>query len=149
MDESITSLVFVSIRDEWQAIPPHLAPWGVWITQHPPLPADVHEILHPTRSVQQAWLLQGSEFPPQLRNVWEYIRFYTMHFERPWDPYFLAPRDPRFERTYPLGLAAFAPLADTRDLCLETTWGGRSGRGRRIRQTAPGVLSEIERFWIS
>ena len=127
---------------------PHLKPWGIWITQHSPVPADTH-FIELTHTVQLVWLLQDGGFPPQARSIWEYIRFVVMHFERPWDPSHLASRDPRFDRIYPLGFAHFAPFSDSEDLYLETLWGPRSGRGRRVRRTTPGALTEVELLWLS
>jgi hypothetical protein len=149
MDLSLIGLVFDSIRAEWRDIPPHLAPWGVWIAQHPPLPADAHPISLHLRAVQRAWLLQGDDPQPRERNVWEYLRYVVVHFERPWDTYHQAPQDPRFARTFPMGMARFAPFGESEDVYLETVWGGLWGRGRRLINTAPGVLTEARVFWVS
>ena len=92
------SLMFELIKDEWLAIPSQRRPWGIWITQHAPLPSDTHSLPHQTRTLQRAWLLQDNIFPPEPRDPWEYARFFIMHFARPWDPYYLASIDPRFHR---------------------------------------------------
>ncbi len=171
-DQAAIDQILSLIRDEWQAIPPEYAPWGVWIAQYPPIPADARDapqqsqsdgspvsasvsfsanadIPYPRRSVLRAWLLQGADLPTQERDIWEYLRFWVVHFERPWDPYYLAPGDPRFDRTYELGLGAFAPYAGSEDWYLETIWGSLWGRGRRVRKMPSGGLAENEVLWVS
>lgn len=151
MDPSTISLLFGYIRDEWIAIPSRfMPPWGVWITQHPPLPPDARDIPNLTYSIQRAWFMQAPDRAPQPRSVWEYIRLVIVHFEQPWNAFDIPVPDERFQGPcYPIGFAHFAPFIDSQDLCLEIVWGGRWGRGRRLRQTTPDVLTPIQEFWVS
>lgn len=156
MDPSIIQQVLQRIKEEWQALPvlsvggqPGSKPWGVWITLHAPLPAVTHMISQPTHSVWRAWLLQDGPDQPQERSIWEFIRFYVVHFERPWDKEYLAGTDPRFDRYFILGLAAFARYEDTQDIYLETIWGGLWGLGQRLTINAQGQLEPTEQLWVS
>ena len=141
--------VWPLIRQEWNALPEAVKPWGVWITLHAPLAAAAD---HPLQEalLLQAWLLEEGKERPHERSIWAFTRFWVMHFERPWDVAGCASRDPRFTaRCYLLGLAALATYADSQDLYLETIWGGRWGWGRRLTLTPEGLIERTQGLWIA
>jgi len=156
MDPSVIQQILQHIKEEWQALPmlsvagqPRSKPWGVWITLHAPLPANADMISRPAHSAWRAWFLQDGPDQPQERSIWEYIRFYVVHFERPWDKAHLAGTDPRVYRYFVLGLAAFARYEDTQDIYLETVWGSLWGLGRRLTINAQGQLEPVQQLWVS
>jgi hypothetical protein len=86
----------------------------------------------------------------QEQNIWAFIRFWIMHFERSWDEAGCASSDPRFSaRCYPLGMAAFAPYADSHDIYLETIWGGLWGFGRRLTIKADNLIEPLQGLWLA
>lgn len=137
------------IKEEWKALPEECQPWGVWITLHAPLLASPdHPLLD--ASIDQAWFLEGRMSMPEQRSIWAFTRFWVMHFVRPWDEAGCASRDPRFSaRCYPLGLATFAPYANSPDAYLETIWGGRWGWGRRVTFAPDSSLEQVQFLWIA
>lgn len=87
---------------------------------------------------------------PQEQNISAFIRFWIMHFERHWDAAGCASGDPRFStRCYPLGMAAFAPYADSPDIYLQTIWGGRWGFGRRLTIKSHDIIEPLEGLWLA
>lgn len=158
MDPSVIQQLLQLIKEEWQALPvlskrgqPWSKPWGVWITLHAPLPADADMISQPAHSVWRAWFLQAGPDQPQERNIWEFIRFWVMHFERPWDKERLAGTDPRFsiQPYYALGLASFAGYENSQDIYLGTIWAGLWGLGRRLTINAQGQLEPVKGLWMA
>jgi len=142
--------LFQLIKEEWQGLPVEWKPWGVWITLHTPLPAEADGLVQPTCTLCRAWFLEESTSRPQERSIWAFTRFWIMHFERPWDAAGCARGDPRFSaRCYPIGMAAFAPYADTPDIYLQTIWGGLWGFGRRLTATADGRIEPLQGLWIA
>lgn len=142
--------LFSLITEEWKALPQECKPWGAWITLHAPLAAATNDPLLHEAPPQQAWFLEEGMGRPRERSVWAFTRFRVMHFVRPWDTGDCATPDPRFSaRCYPLGLAAFAPYADSHDLYLETIWGGRWGLGRRLTLTPEGLIEPAQGLWIA
>jgi hypothetical protein len=141
--------LWTQIRQEWNALPEAGKPWGVWITLHAPLVAAADDPLQ-LASVQQAWFLAEGMERPHERGIWTFARFWVMHFERSWDVAGGASPDPRFSaRLRPIGLAAFAPYADSQDLYLETIWGGLWGWGRRLTLTSDGLIERTQFLWIA
>jgi len=151
MNPSWIQPLFSLIREEWKALPDECKPWGVWMTLHVPLAADADHILQRRMPpIHRAWFLKDGMKMAEERDIWAFTRFWVMHFERPWDEAHGASADPRFSaRCYPLGLAAFAPYADSQDLCLETIWGGLWGLGRRLTLTAHGSIEPVQGLWIA
>jgi hypothetical protein len=138
------------IRQEWNALPEAVKPWGVWITLRAPLAADVDHPLQREDLPLQAWFLEAGMETPHERSIWAFTRFWVMHFEQPWDVAGCASPDPQFTaRCYPIGLAAFAPYADSQDVYLETLWGGRWGMGGRLTLTPEGVIERGQILWIA
>lgn len=150
METSCQQHLLQLIKEEWQGLPAQWRPWGVWITLHASLPAETDHLLHPTRTLQRAWFLEERMNGPQERSIWAFTRFWMMHFERPWDAAGDPSGDPRFSaRCYPLGMAAFAPYADSHDLYLQTIWGGLWGFGQRLTLKTDGLLEPLKGLWIA
>jgi hypothetical protein len=138
------------IRQEWEALPEAGKPWGVWITRYAPLAAETSHPLERKSLPLQAWFLEAGMERPDERSIWAFTRFWMMHFERPWDVAGWASPDSWFTaRCYPLGLASFAPYADSQDFYLETIWGGRWGLGRRLTLTPEGLIERTQGLWIA
>src|SRR5215472_10235820 len=136
MDPSSCQHLLSLISDEWRALRAPLARDADFL----PLDAPIHQV----------WFLDGSMIKPQNRNVSEFARFLAMHFLRPWDIAECASADPRFSaRCYPLGLAAFAPYADSTDVYVETIWGKRWGWGRRLRFAPDASIAQMDGLWIA
>ena len=143
---------FLSLtREEWKALPEVSRPWGVWMTLHAPLAANADHILQRRMPlIHGAWFFEDGMALPAERDIWAFTRFWVMHFERPWDEARCASRDPRFSPgRFSLGVAAFAPYADSQDWCLETLWAGLRGQGRRLRLTTEGIIEPVQDLWIS
>ena len=137
------------IRGEWNALPEAGKPWGVWIRLYAPLAVTADHLQQEALPLQAWFLEEGMEWPHE-RSIWAFARFWAMHFERRWAVADCATLDPRFSaRCYPLGLAAFAPYADSQDLYLETIWGGRWGWGRRLSLTPEGLIERSQGLWIA
>lgn len=138
------------IKEEWRGLPIEWRPWGVWITLHTSLPAEADHLLPSTRTLRSAWFLEERMNVPQERSIWAFTRFWIVHFERPWDAAGCASTDPRFSaRCYPIGVASFAPYADSRDIYLQTIWGGLRGFGRRLTPKADGQIESLQGLWIA
>ena len=136
------------IREEWQVLPAEGKAWGIWLTLHPPLPADADAINLPTQPVLRAWFLRENMDELQERSVWEFARFWIMHFERSWDRTGGAAPDPRFSaRCYAIGRASFALCADSNDVYLETRWGRLWGSGWRLTISAHDQVESMRELW--
>ena len=150
METSYQQRLLQLIKEEWLELPAQWRPWGVWITLHTPLSAGTDHPLQATHTLRSAWFLEERMNEPQERSLWAFIRFWIMHFERPWDAAGCASDDPRFSaRSYPVGMAAFAPYADSPDIYLQTIWGGLWGFGRRLTTTADGLIEPVQGLWIA
>lgn len=139
------------IMEEWKALPEVSRPWGVWITLHAPLAADTDYILQRRMPpVHGAWFFEDGMTLPAERDIWAFARFWVIHCERPWDKtYFASPASRFSSGRDSLGMAAFAPYANSQDWCLETAWGGFEAWGRRLRLTTEGFIEPVRVLWKS
>ena len=131
----------------WNPLPEERWPWGVWIRQHDPLPASTPEIDQLTTPLRNAWFL--SEDGLRQMNPWSFLRFWTVQSIRPWaapDSYI---EDVAFARPrWRIGYAAFAVIADSDEIYVETVWGGLWASGRLVT-TAGRTVQEVTFLWIA
>ena len=142
----IESALLDKVVQDWQGLPASFRPWGVWIRKCPemmPGEDQINGLLLP----QRVWFLNERGLHP--RNVWEWQRFYTVHFEQPWCSKFFSKEPAIVFGAGKIGMAAFAPIAGTGRYYLETQWDGRWGHGWEVIPGADAAALTLKELWIS
>jgi hypothetical protein len=149
MDEKITAFALRRILQEWKALPKEAPPWGVWITQHAPILETITDGVTSVSPIERAWFLSTKGL--EQRNAWEFFRMMVIQGEQPWCSKAFKEKSAIRSGTkmHEIGLAAFAQYRDSRNLYLETQWGGLYGAGWCIRFTDEFGEFESKRLWIS
>ena len=135
-----------SIVREWQGLPASLCPWGVWIRKYSQMPPGKDQV---DASVLPQWVWFLDKYGLHSRNVWEWQRFYTVHFEQPWCSKFFSMEPVHVFGAGQIGLAAFAPYAGMDNYYLETLWDGRWGHGWEINFGIDNQLLARTELWIA
>ena len=142
MAPEVLALLLRTVEDTWRELPPQERPSGVWVCLHDPLHEEADE---PRTPVRRVWFL--SESGAGERDPWEYQRFYTVHFVRPWASVAVANASFTLRR-YAVGLASIAEYAPSGDLYVGWQWAGLHGRGVRLRSER-GALRHVRDLWVS
>src|SRR5207302_8005031 len=82
MDTRAEHTILRYIEREWRSLSPDMQPWGMWLTLHGPLPEAADKLDRESSPARQAWFLDENGLRP--RSVWEYRRFWAVHFLQPW-----------------------------------------------------------------
>lgn len=156
MKVEIQNLCLEYIIAEWKHLrplqigneTPVIPPWGVWIRLYEPILVDQNDLRDHENIIVKVWFLteQGLEE----RDPWAYSRFVTVKGYRPWSNMTQKPRESVWgDKFHEIGLGAFAGINGTDKIYLETQWGGKLGRGCRMKIDEQGSL-EVERVvWVS
>jgi hypothetical protein len=145
MDERHLNTLLSIVRRRWLELEPERRPKGVWISYREPISPDIVEGI--TTPVIEAWFLD--ERGITRRDVWEFLRFYTVHCVQPWCGRTFPERDPIFGRVHEFGLATFADYRGSADIALETVWGNLHGRGWRYKINDQGRIELVGLQWLS
>lgn len=119
---------------------------AVWIRQYPFMPLDLYEVNDYTMFPQAVWFLDKNGLRQE--NVWKWRRLVTVHLRQPWCSKDFKEPSPFFDRSYPIGLAAFAPY-DGDKFYMEVQWGSLFGKGWEVTINEQGKLLCMHEKWIS
>jgi len=142
----IESVLLDSVIQEWHSLPATFRPWGVWIRKCVALSPDedqINTLLMP----QAVWFLD--ERGVHSHSVWEWQRFYTVHFKQPWCHKFFSMEPAAAFGAGKIGMAAFAPIDGRQSWYLETQWDGRYGHGWEAVPSADTAALTLKELWIS
>lgn len=153
MRPEIVELCIRYTIDEWRKLqprklqdkPPIPPPWGVWIRLYDPLSPTASDITN-KHVLRRVWFL--TERGLQERDPWEYARFVTVTWHRPWASAGFAPREAIWGILFEIGLAAFAEFSGTEEVYRETRWGSRWGQGYRMKPDKNHTLQIVETLWL-
>lgn len=96
---------------------------------------------------QRVWFLD--KYGLHSRNIWEWQRFYTVHFEQPWCSKFFSMEPVPVFGAGQIGLAAFASFAGADNYYLEMLWDGKWGKGWEVSPTANSKDLTFRELWIA
>lgn len=132
---------------EWIHVSGGLLPWGLWLTQQPPVPEGQDWLTYEAAAVKHAWFLD--EWGVHSRNTWEFRRFWTVQHAQPWCTREVRERSVIIgQQRFPIGIGAFAEYVGTDRCYVELLFGKLHGRGYELLLTADEVFSELD-LWIS
>ncbi|MBS1795655.1 MAG: hypothetical protein JSS81_17500 [Acidobacteria bacterium] len=136
-ENEVQTFFLLEIEREWSALGKRFPapPWGVWIREYRAAGAE-QSGFRIDAVPQNVWFLDKKGFRRKPPN--DFQRFLLVQTGRLWNDGFFGgfesvvwSRGDRF--FHELGLAAFAPVEDAKNLYyLEYIWGGRFGRGHCV-----------------
>ena len=147
MTSRIQQVLLTEILQQWLSLAERSRPWGMWIRQYPPLQPQDHDIPKDAWP-EQVWFVDEHGLRPQ--SIWAWRRFVAVHSEQPWCT--RAWKEPAIGvlgNPHRIGLAGFAPYAESADLYLETIWGGTFGQGLRVNLAEEGQVRIQSVLWLS
>lgn len=116
--EAIQLQLLALVEREWLSLSEAYRPFGVWTRQYAPLPKEADQV-DPASLSKSVWFLDEKGL--RVENVWKWLSFLTMQD-------FVGSRHTG-DRTFAIGLAAFALYENQRHCCSEMQWGPRWGQG--------------------
>jgi hypothetical protein len=144
MDRRRLGILLSEVKRQWRHLPPERRPQAVWIAHHEPIPPHVDRITTPLLAV---WFLDQRGI--KVGDVWAFLRFYSVHWVKPWCARTIREKDAVFGWVHEIGLAAFAEARGTTDVYLETIWGNLNGRGGCHAIDERGGMIPVGPQWIS
>jgi hypothetical protein len=146
IDASFQNSVLHYIEEHWSRLSDESRPWGVWISGHDNFSQSSTQL---DSIVQSVWFLDKKGI--KKRSLWEFARFYTVHFAQPWCSRVEAKTvwGSTENDSYPIGIAAFAPLQEKNSVYIEVQWAGKFGQGSKCFVDESGLVYEQNRLWTS
>ncbi|MFL6658690.1 MAG: hypothetical protein ACJ8GW_11495 [Massilia sp.] len=150
MDSLAQKKCLHEIERLWRLEPSDKRPEMVWIGEHEAVAPD-SDTAH--SDVRHAWLMD--DYGVHRREAHDFVRFLAIHGDKPWATGMTKPRSTGVFHTrngdgHIIGMASFAPIMGSELVYLEYIWGGRNGRGSRVRVVPQKQgLEYVENVWIS